>query len=84
MLDLHVHDAHFIRLLFGMPVSVTSQGRMRGEVVEYFNTQFSFADPALMASATSGVIYQQGRSFTHGYEILPGKGHADLRVRRDR
>ena len=25
MLDLHVHDAHFIRLLFGMPDRVTSQ-----------------------------------------------------------
>ncbi len=69
MLDLHIHDAHFIRLLFGLPTAVWSQGRMRGEVVEYFNTQFSFADPRLSVSATSGVIYQQGRSFTHGYEI---------------
>ena len=40
MLDLHIHDAHFIRLLFGMPVSVVSQGRMRGSVVEFFNSQF--------------------------------------------
>lgn len=69
MLDLHIHDAHFIRLLCGMPTSVTSQGRMRGKVVEYFNSQFSFDDPRLSVSATSGVIYQQGRAFTHGYEI---------------
>lgn len=69
MLDLHVHDAHFIRLLFGMPTSVTSQGRLRGEVVEYWNTQFRFANPDLAVSATSGVIRQQGRSFTHGFEI---------------
>ena len=69
MLDLHVHDAHFIRLLFGMPVSVTSQGRMRGEVVEYWNTQFAFEDSSLAVAATSGVIRQQGRSFTHGFEI---------------
>lgn len=69
MLDLHIHDAHFIRLLFGMPTSVTSQGRMRGEVVEYFNTQFAFEDPRLVVNATSGVIQQQGRAFTHGYEI---------------
>lgn len=69
MLDLHVHDAHFIRLLFGMPISVTSQGRMRGEVVEYWNTQFTFEDPSLAVSATSGVIRQQGRAFTHGFEI---------------
>jgi predicted dehydrogenase len=25
LVDLHVHDAHFIRLLFGMPTAVTSQ-----------------------------------------------------------
>jgi predicted dehydrogenase len=69
MLDLHVHDAHFIRLVCGMPRAVQSVGRMRGEVVEQFTTQFLFADPALVVTAASGVIYQQGRPFTHGYEI---------------
>jgi predicted dehydrogenase len=69
LVDLHVHDAHFIRLLCGMPKAVVSQGRMRGDVVEYCNTHFHFADPALVVSATSGVIRQQGRSFTHGFEI---------------
>jgi predicted dehydrogenase len=69
LVDLHVHDAHFIRLLFGMPTAVTSQGRMRGEVVEYCVSQFQFADPALVVSSASGVINQQGRPFTHGFEI---------------
>ena len=69
LVDLHVHDAHFIRLLLGMPTAVTSQGRLRGDVVEYCNTQFRFADPKLAVSATSGVINQQGRPFTHGFEI---------------
>lgn len=69
MIDLHIHDAHFIRLLFGMPKAVQSLGRMRGEVAEYFNTQFLFDNPELVVTATSGVIYQQGRPFTHGYEI---------------
>jgi predicted dehydrogenase len=69
MLDLHIHDAHFIRLLFGQPTAVTTRGRMRGEVVEYFNTFFEFADPSVAVSATSGVINQQGRPFTHGFEI---------------
>ena len=69
MLDLHVHDAHFIRLLCGMPKSVTTVGRMRGEVAEYFNSQFQFRDPKLTVTATSGTINQQGRGFTHGYEI---------------
>lgn len=69
LVDLHVHDAHFIRLLFGMPKSLASQGRMRDGVVEYCNTIFQFADRRLTVSATSGVINQQGRSFTHGFEI---------------
>lgn len=69
MLDLHVHDAHFIRLLFGMPSSVYSTGRMRGEVAEFFTTQFGYDDPTLCVTATSGVIRQQGRSFTHSFEI---------------
>jgi predicted dehydrogenase len=69
LLDLHVHDAHLIRLLFGMPSSVSSQGRMRGEVVEYVHTAFRFPDPSVVVSVESGVVRPQGRSFTHGFEI---------------
>ena len=68
MLDLHVHDAHFIRLLFGMPKAVQTVGTMRGEVAERFTTQFVY-DPPKMVTAASGVINQQGRPFTHAYEI---------------
>jgi predicted dehydrogenase len=69
MLDLHVHDAHFIRLLCGMPKSVMTSGRLRGEVAEYFVSQFAFDNPALVVSAMSGVIQQQGRGFSAGFEI---------------
>ena len=69
MIDLHCHDAHYIRLLFGMPNKVVSQGRVKGEVAEYFNSLFYFDDPNLCVSATSGVINQQGRTFTHGVEV---------------
>jgi predicted dehydrogenase len=69
LVDLHVHDAHFNRLLFGMPTAVTSQGRMRGDMVEYCVSQFQFADPSLVVTSASGVINQQGRPFTHGFEI---------------
>jgi predicted dehydrogenase len=68
MLDLHVHDAHFIRLVCGMPKAVQSVGTMRGEVVERFSTQFVY-DPPRMITAASGVIDQQGRPFTHAFEI---------------
>ena len=69
MLDLHVHDAHFIRLVCGRPKAVFSSGRMRGEVAEFFTSQFLYDDPKVNVTATSGAIMQQGRSFTHGYEI---------------
>ncbi len=99
VVDLHIHDAHFIRMLCGMPQAVFSSGRMRGDVVEFFTTQFLFEDAevepvrgakpphprpnstALAASrshkgrwelaltATGGVVNQQGRSFTHAFEI---------------
>ena len=69
LIDLHVHDAHLIRLLFGKPTEVVSQGRMRGAVVEYCHTLFRFDDPQLVVHAVSGIIPQQGRPFTHGFEI---------------
>jgi len=85
LVDLHVHDAHLIRLLFGMPTHVLSQGRMRGDVVEYCDTQFKFPDPKLVVSSASGVIYQQGRPFTHSFEIHLEKAtlHYDLQVFSD-
>lgn len=69
VVDLHIHDAHFIRLLFGMPRSVFSTGRWRGKVVEFINSQFMFGDESLSVTATSGVIRQQGRSFSHAFEL---------------
>jgi predicted dehydrogenase len=51
-----------------MPEAVQSVGRMRGEVAELFNTQFHYAGDMLVTAA-SGVINQQGRPFTHAYEI---------------
>lgn len=69
MLDLHVHDAHYLRLLFGMPRGVFTRGRMRGEVAEYFTSQFLFDDPRVVVSAESGVIQQQGRAFCAAFEM---------------
>ena len=69
MLDLHVHDAHFIRLVFGMPEEVVTNGRLRNGLPEFWHSQFRFADRELVVEATSGTIDQQGRAFTHAFEI---------------
>ncbi len=69
LFDLHVHDAHFIRSLFGMPTKVVTDGSMRGELLEHWHSQFDFQDPDLRVHATSGVIDQPDRPFLHGFEI---------------
>ncbi len=69
MLDLHIHDAHFIRLLYGMPDEVTATGRMRDGLAEFWHAQFRFSNPNLVVEATCGTIDQQGRAFDHGFEI---------------
>ncbi len=69
IIDLHIHDAHLIRLLCGLPRGVFSCGRLRGDAVEFLTTQFLFDDVDLSVTAISGVIPQQGRPFTHAFEI---------------
>ena len=69
MLDLHVHDAHFIRYLFGMPKSLITRGRLQGDCAESWLTLFNYEDPDLVVTAASGTIGQQGRPFLHGFEI---------------
>jgi predicted dehydrogenase len=74
LVDLHIHDAHFIRLLFGQPRAVFSRGRMHGAnskspTVEYVETQFISDDPTQVVSAAGGVIEQQGRAFQQAFEI---------------
>jgi predicted dehydrogenase len=76
LVDLHVHDAHLMRMLFGMPKSVHSASRLHGGpdpaqsvVPQYVESIFHFEDPTIVASAVSGVIQQAARGFTHGYDV---------------
>jgi predicted dehydrogenase len=69
LVDLHIHDAHFIRLACGMPSGLFSSGRMRGDVVEFASTQFLYPKENLAVTASSGVLGQKGRDFTHAFEI---------------
>ncbi len=69
LFDLHVHDAHLIRMLFGMPTRCFSSGRQRDDVAEFTHSIFQFADSQVTVSATSGAIDQQARPFCHAYEI---------------
>jgi predicted dehydrogenase len=68
LVDLHVHDTHLVRLLFGMPRRLHAVGRMHQDVPQYFETLFDFAQNDLVVAARGGVIDQHGRPFTHGFE----------------
>lgn len=69
LLDLHVHDAHLIRWLFGMPRGLYCQGRWRGACVEYAQTVFDFGDRDRVVGSVMGVTHQPARPFTHGFEV---------------
>jgi predicted dehydrogenase len=69
MLDLHIHDAHFIRLVFGNPHSVSCRGRIRDGLAQFWQSQFDYGSNGPVVSATSGTIDQQSRPFDHGFEI---------------
>jgi predicted dehydrogenase len=73
MFDLHAHDAHFIRLVFGQPAGVTTMGRRRNGLPELWHTLFQF-NGSVTVEATCGVINQAGRSFDHSFEIHLERG----------
>jgi len=69
MIDLHVHDTHWIQMLFGSPTEVTAVGTKSGTVAKYAQVVYRFADPEIAVSSTSGVVDAPGRPFTHGFEL---------------
>lgn len=69
LIDLHVHDAHLIRLLFGMPTATHTVSRRQEGVPKFYESVFEFTDSELAVSAGGGVIDSPARGFTHGYEV---------------
>lgn len=68
LVDLHVHDLHFVRLLFGMPQRVMCSAEMKSGVVKYCHSLLEFEDGRVVA-ASSGVANQTARPFCHGLEV---------------
>ncbi|HBE70548.1 MAG TPA: gfo/Idh/MocA family oxidoreductase, partial [Planctomycetaceae bacterium] len=69
LIDLHVHDVHFVRLLFGLPKRVLAIAEMQDGVVRFCHTLMEFEDPDVIVSTSSGVSEQTARPFCHGFEI---------------
>ena len=69
LIDLLVHDAHFIRLAYGMPKQVMCLAEMNDGVVKFCHALLRFEDPRVVVAISGGVSNQTARSFTHGMEI---------------
>lgn len=69
LIDLHVHDTHFVRLLFGMPRRVLCLAEMREGVVKYCYSLMEFDEPGVMVATSSGVSDQTARPFCHGFDL---------------
>ncbi|MFM8397644.1 MAG: Gfo/Idh/MocA family protein, partial [Pirellula sp.] len=69
LVDLHVHDLHWIQLLFGRPKRTHAVGRMHGSVAKYVHVLYEFDSPDIAVSSSSGVIDGPGRPFTHAFEL---------------
>lgn len=68
VVDLHIHDTHFVALVAGRPKAVRSVGVVRDGVVQYVDTQYLY-ESDVAVTASSGALSQPSRPFTHGYEI---------------
>ncbi len=70
VIDLHIHDTHFLGLLAGMPGRLSSVGVANNQdVVEYVSTNYIYGDNGPALSATSGAIAMPGRAFQHGFDL---------------
>jgi predicted dehydrogenase len=68
-IDLHIHDTHFIGLLCGVPRAVHSRGVVENGAVVHLTTQYIFDAGGPAVSCVSGALSQNGRPFTHGFEL---------------
>ena len=69
LIDLHIHDTHFIVVAGGKPKKVFSTGIIDRGAVTYVSTEYLYDEEGPKISATSGCLSQASRPFTHGYEI---------------
>ncbi len=74
VVDLHIHDADFVRFLFGEPQSFSARGA-RGSTgeVAHIHTLYHYPDGPLV-SAEGGWLCPPSLPFIQGYEVFFAKG----------
>lgn len=69
-IDLHIHDAHYIGLIAGVPGRVFANGITdRNDAVRYLTTHYLYGDNGPAISCSSGDSSMPSRPFMHGFEI---------------
>jgi predicted dehydrogenase len=69
-IDLHIHDAHFIGLIGGVPGKVFSTGLVNADdSVQYLTTSYLYGSGGPAITCSSGAVAMPARPFVHGYEI---------------
>ena len=71
--DLHVHDAHFVSLLCGVPHKVFSRGVLREGLIEHVQTEYLWDEKPNGSTgppvgSVAGGIAAKGHDFRHGFE----------------
>ena len=69
VVDLHIHDNHFIVLLCGLPEAVYSVGTIEDGVITHVETTYRYSQGGPAISATSGFLAQKAWEFSSGFEL---------------
>ncbi|MCS7014591.1 MAG: Gfo/Idh/MocA family oxidoreductase [Gemmatales bacterium] len=80
-IDLHIHDAHYVTLIGGVPRAVYSRGVIENGVVTHLTTHYIYdSDGPACLTCSSGALCQKGREFTHGFELYFEKATVSYRL----
>lgn len=77
LFDLHVHDADFVRHLFGAPESLVSTGSL-----EHVTTLYRFADGPAHVVAEGGWDHARGFPFFMGFTVIFERATAEYALGR--
>lgn len=86
LFDLHVHDADFIRYVFGNPkavFSVGNGGKASKDGIDHVFTTYIFKDPGLAVTAEGGWNADPSYGFTMRYTVVFERATADFDIGRE-
>lgn len=70
ILDLHIHDADFVRFCFGEPTSVEASGYSKTtKGIDHVVTRYHFGDDSPVITAEGGWCMSDGFEFTMRYSV---------------